>query len=799
MPRHLVSSPEVQPIVADLVELFTITGSVNALQRALDAELAEDGSEGRIHSNRLHGLLGVDPGRSVNTQTLETVRLALDRLELGPNPEREDQVRSAVFSALSDVEVAGRSGHERVAAAAAQSGLPEAVVQLIGAPTTAIDMPATSASEATGRTEPDWSFQDDAYRACMRSLSSGPNRKVGLILPTGGGKTRVAMRIVLGVLNDSDRADSTVIWVTHRSRLHEQALSELGRALREDTEGLPDDAVELLKRRVRVVMISRLQATLDELGDNVDMVVVDEAHHAAAMSYEPIFDRVPLRGLFLTATPNRTDELPIRIDEIAYTVTYRELFRRGVIIEPTFEPSPIGRLDWTNEAHLRDLSDYLLQRAEDDFQKTLVVTTRTDHVEALYDALYKLLEERPEHPLQPDDIGFVHGSRTSTRQSPSAFLDASVASPQGIVVATSQMLGEGFDDPAINAVVITHPSASMIQLMQSAGRGLRWAPGKQEAFVVQVRDSEMAYHFEQRWLYQDISDLLRPQLSDIAYSDRLDLEKQVATLLDVHNVHAGAQRAVLERAAVAEPGSSFSVLLTGLPFGGTASAFSDDAAWSAVPFAAEDREVALQVFNEFSGRQNDVSNNQDFLRNYVQPDPSPDSLWTLLTDMLIAMNHAWKELNDETYFGASSRPFKSQIGTTWLTYVTFQHHPTVPPALDKFFLDAHNRSELLAEYAANSHEYSLAAKIPHPLAGSIGFLLNESETVALGLARAEVLELLKSTDPQSAHGAVETWRLSLANSELPGLVLHRMDAFLSTEAHHSHTLILTHSVPTSGK
>ena len=63
--------------------------------------------------------------------------------------------------------------------------------------------------------------------------------------------------------------------------------------------------------------------------------------------------RRPTRGFFLTATPNRTDDLPIGIDEIAYSITYRELFERGVIIEPTIEdPLTIDGFDWDNDEHL---------------------------------------------------------------------------------------------------------------------------------------------------------------------------------------------------------------------------------------------------------------------------------------------------------------------------------------------------------------------------------------------------------------------------------------------------------------
>ncbi len=51
----------------------------------------------------------------------------------------------------------------------------------------------------------------------------------------------------------------------------------------------------------------------------VILLALTDLNLSAAPSYAPIFQRRPLRGLFLTATPNRTDDLPIGIDEVAYT------------------------------------------------------------------------------------------------------------------------------------------------------------------------------------------------------------------------------------------------------------------------------------------------------------------------------------------------------------------------------------------------------------------------------------------------------------------------------------------------
>ena len=58
------------------------------------------------------------------------------------------------------------------------------------------------------------------------------------------------------------------------------------------------------------------------------------------------------------------------------------------------------------------------------------------------------------------------------------FLERFRDKPNGIIVS-AQILLEGYDDPAIDAVVMTYPSQSLIKLMQSAGRAVASSVGRQ--------------------------------------------------------------------------------------------------------------------------------------------------------------------------------------------------------------------------------------------------------------------------------------------------------------------------------
>ena len=520
MPRHHIDDPRVQTVMDQLTDLILELGSVNAAA----GELSGEDEQARIYPNRLHTLLAGDPARSVNSATLEAIERRLAISEVARRPSAKVALeRAKIVQAVTAENLVAGNHQEAIVRTAERLGFPEGLVRhVIGD-----QSPSLSQSLQGSRlTKPDWSWQKAAVERSLRALQKSPRYKAGLIVPTGGGKTRIALTVALRWLGlRRDRMD-LVLWITHREHLRTQARRTLQKLL---TEGghVPEGTVELFAERIKFVMVQDLASAVARHGADTGLVIVDEAHHAAAPSYGPIFEALTSPALFLTATPNRRDELPIGIDEICYTVTYRELFDRECLIEPTFEPPlDVPNLDWETPEGLADLADYILNRAEIEFRKTLVVVSQQIRAEVLYRALCELLQERPNHVLTLDNVGFVHGSKTSGAGTPSDFLDEFASWPRGIMVATGQLIGEGFDEPSIDAVVVTYPSTSIAHLMQVAGRALRTHPDKDRAYIVQVRESPLQYYFRQRWLYQDISDELRPALDDLTYQGHSDLGEQ---------------------------------------------------------------------------------------------------------------------------------------------------------------------------------------------------------------------------------------------------------------------------------
>jgi superfamily II DNA or RNA helicase len=634
---------------------------------------------------------------------------------------------------------------------------------------------------------PDWSWQNNAVNAALAALQRSRSARVGLIVPTGGGKTRVALKTALKLL---EQHPGKIIWVTHRQHLERQARRTLLALVRE--KSLPQEDVAKTLERFRFVMTTRLAEELRDFHEELICFIVDEAHHAAAATYRPLLMQDVAPVLMLTATPNRVDTLPIGITEIAYQTTYRELFERGCLIEPIFDaPEDMPGLDWSSPEGLYALADYLLDRTETDFVKPLVAVSQRERAAVLYAAVVERLEARDDHPLTLDDIGYVHGGANSRMLSDSSdFLDEFSSRPAGILIATSQLVGEGFDDPSIDAAILTYPSTSIAHLMQVAGRALRFAPGKTRSHVIQVRQSALEYYFDQRWLYQDISDQLRPDLMDCKYASIADLLHKAKNILLDHRVAEAQQNDIISRLAETAMGNEIHVLLSGLPYFGSPDTFDNSANWRALLVNAEERFRFLNIYNDISSRTEDLKEQNQYLKAKLGSPPSPANLMRSYSQLIPAMEYARREINHLPYSGATNRPYRKGRATTWLKYVTFTFEPVVPQKLENLFADAFNREQLLNKYTEAPQMWALALRLELPVSGSEGFLLTSSQAGWFNANLKGLMERLGEIPRGQVFEEFGGWRESLDIVLVPQRIISHIDQFLRPERLSAHLLML---------
>lgn len=233
--------------------------------------------------------------------------------------------------------------------------------------------------------------------------------------------------------------------------------------------------------------LSRLE-NVGELLDSYGQIIVDECHHLSAFSFEAILKQAKAKYVIgLTATPVRRDGLqpiifmqcgPIRHSASRPETALKQLeVWPRVLLAPEISPdSPIQEVfrilanDITrNRCIAGDTS-----AAYREGRKVLVLTERTDHLPLLQEAL----RDEVEHC-------FVLHGRLSKKQRSTvlAELDALDESAPRVLLATGRLIGEGFDYPPLDTLVLAMPISWKGTLQQYAGRLHREHAGKQNVRI----------------------------------------------------------------------------------------------------------------------------------------------------------------------------------------------------------------------------------------------------------------------------------------------------------------------------
>jgi superfamily II DNA or RNA helicase len=120
------------------------------------------------------------------------------------------------------------------------------------------------------------------------------------------------------------------------------------------------------------------------------------------------------------------------------------------------------------------------QRAVTDGRKVLVLTERTDHL----DSIRNVLEKQEVEP-------FVLHGRMSKRQRAKliADLDALPADTPRILLATGRLVGEGFDHPPLDTLILAMPVSWRGTLQQYAGRLHREHAAKTDVRIIDFVDT----------------------------------------------------------------------------------------------------------------------------------------------------------------------------------------------------------------------------------------------------------------------------------------------------------------------
>ena len=329
-------------------------------------------------------------------------------------------------------------------------------------------------------------MQKAALKQIEALVASGEKR--GLVVSaTGTGKT------YLGAFAVKKYQPRRFLYIVHREQIAKKSLESFYRVIggpRSDYGLLTGNRHNLQAKYLfaTVQTISQPEMLANFNSDEFDYVLIDEAHRAAAPSYQRLLHYFkPNFWLGMTATPERMDEqnvYQIFDYNLAYEIRLRDALEEKMLAPfhyvgvQDYEADGVAIDETTDLRYLASTSrvDYVLKELDyygycGTKAKGLVFCSRQDEARELA----RLFSQKG-HPA----VALTNEDNEKRRNE----VVASLVKGEIEYIVAVDLFNEGIDIPALNQIVMLRNTQSSIVFIQQLGRGLRKYPGKDFTVVL---------------------------------------------------------------------------------------------------------------------------------------------------------------------------------------------------------------------------------------------------------------------------------------------------------------------------
>jgi len=357
-------------------------------------------------------------------------------------------------------------------------------------------------------------FQGELRKSQVPAVEKMLQHDTGILsAATAFGKTVVCSKLI------AERKVSTLI-LLESSALMDQWADALQDFL-DIQEELPEYQTPSGRIRKRKSIIGRIHGAHDSSTGIIDIAMVgslckkgefhprlqeyglclmDECHHAAASTVIEILQEIKAKYVYgVTATPMRSDGLEkigyMLLGNIRYRYTAKDRAKeQGMkyLVYPRFTRVAYPR---SQEMHINDA--YMLIKDNEvrnkqivDDVKKCIAHGRTPVVLTRYKEHASLLSERMQ--AYADKIFLLSGDKSKKElQEVRLQMEEVSADETMILVATGQMVGEGFDYPRLDTLIMATPVSWKGLVEQYAGRLNRDYAGKKDVVIYDYVDSHI--------------------------------------------------------------------------------------------------------------------------------------------------------------------------------------------------------------------------------------------------------------------------------------------------------------------
>lgn len=251
------------------------------------------------------------------------------------------------------------------------------------------------------------------------------------------------------------------------------------------------------------VHVASLQTAVRRDLNQYGLIIIDEAHRAIARTCKNLLEKYPnAKMVGATATPTRSDGRGLGevFDDIIVATTPSELVQRGFLV-PTVTYARREGLDLSGVKYDRKTRDYNTRSLSHTMNQPQLVGDALSHwrerARNRRTLAFCASKAHARHVAEQFDRRGVKAemieANTSKRKRKEVLDRLSNGKTQ--VVTNVACLTEGFDCPALGAILLMRPTHSLGLHLQMIGRGMRPYQGKSDCIILDHADNTRRHGF----------------------------------------------------------------------------------------------------------------------------------------------------------------------------------------------------------------------------------------------------------------------------------------------------------------
>lgn len=332
----------------------------------------------------------------------------------------------------------------------------------------------------------------DYQQECVDIIDKLPDgSKTVVAIATGLGKTATAAHIPF---------HGRLLWLSHRDELvrqPEKYFSEQGYSYGIEKADEHENGEEVVSASIQSISRDNRLKKFDPKA--FDIIVCDEAHHAAAPTYKKVLSYFQPRKLIgLTATPQRGDK--VRLDDVFDSICFARDLRWGIEngylsrirclrVQASYDMDKLEKVngDYSAASVSNALSDSdddmvvtkaYLEHCLPEKRQTIIYCPTIKVCKLIRDMLVLSLPDE-----EKDTVRLL--SQECSQEERHEILDGFREKRYHCIV-NCMILTEGADLPETSAIINNRPSVNSSLYQQIIGRGTRLADGKDYCLIIDV-------------------------------------------------------------------------------------------------------------------------------------------------------------------------------------------------------------------------------------------------------------------------------------------------------------------------